>query len=203
MGNESADWLGNGSARVGVSGKWNTLAMGEVMNRYTEPNTLSGQEQDFSVLPQAMSQGGASVGSLGKIRVLLADDHEIVREGLASLLESQSDIEVIGQVGDGETAVNAARQTLPDVVVMDVSMPGMNGVEATRLLRAELPSVQVIALSMHEEMQISEAMQQAGAATYVSKGGATELLIDAIRLCAGRNVTPSDQSSSPARSDKA
>ena len=176
--------------------------MGEVMNRYMESNTLSGQEQDLSVLPQAMSQGGAAVGSLGKIRVLLADDHEIVREGLASLLEAQPDIEVIGQVGDGEMALDAARHTRPDVVVMDVSMPGMNGVEATRLLRAELPSVQVIALSMHEEMQIAEAMQQAGAATYVNKGGATELLIDAIRLCAGRNVTPIDQSSSPARSDK-
>ncbi|MES4784905.1 MAG: hypothetical protein C4294_02795, partial [Nitrospiraceae bacterium] len=88
-----------------------------------------------------------------KIRVLLADDHRIMREGLRSIIEGQADLEVVGEASDGRTAVEVARETRPDVVVMDVNMPQMNGLEATRQIKADLPEVEVIGLSLHEDEQ--------------------------------------------------
>ena len=121
-----------------------------------------------------------------KIRVLLADDHDLVREGLAKLLQAEPDIEVVAQAWDGQMALERTIVTRPDVVVMDVSMPGMDGVEAAQLLKAEMPEIHVIALSMHDEKQVAAAMAEAGAATYVNKAAPSELLIDAIRLCGRR-----------------
>ena len=98
-----------------------------------------------------------------KIRVLLADDHEILRQGLAGLLEEEPDMEVIGQASDGQMAVELALRTKPDVIVMDVTMPRLNGVEATRRITAELPGVCVIGLSMHEQDEIAQAIREASA----------------------------------------
>lgn len=115
------------------------------------------------------------------IRVVLADDHKIVREGLAGLLRQQADIEVVGEAADGEEAANLARELHPDVVVMDVSMPRVNGIEATRLIHREQPDVRIIGLSMHGEHEMADAMRDAGATAFVSKGGPAELLIDRVR----------------------
>ena len=117
----------------------------------------------------------------GKIRVLLADDHKVLREGLAHLLREQPDLEVVGEAENGRRAVELALETRPDVVVMDMVMPLLSGIEATRRIVAALPGVRVIGLSMHDDENMATAMCQAGAVTYLSKGGSSGPLVDAIR----------------------
>lgn len=126
-------------------------------------------------------QSGAQVGMSSKIRVLLADDHQIMREGLRSILDGKADLEVVAEAPDGQTAVDVARRIKPDVVIMDVNMPGMNGVEATQRIKADLPQLEVIGLSVHEDDAMAAAMREAGASAYLSKGGAFETLCAAIR----------------------
>jgi len=121
----------------------------------------------------------------GKIRVLLADDHEILRQGLAGLLEEEPDIEVVGHASDGQVAVDLARSLLPDVVVMDVTMPRLNGVEATKRICAELAGVQVIGLSMHERAEMAVAMRKAGAVAFIPKDESSASLVIAIRSAVG------------------
>jgi len=116
-----------------------------------------------------------------RIRVLLADDHKIVRQGLIHLLQGEPDFDVVGEAGDGKVAIEAARITHPDVVVMDVSMPDMNGIEATRRILAEFPEIRVVGLSMHDEEDLALMMCEAGATAFVTKGGPSEDLMAAIR----------------------
>lgn len=115
------------------------------------------------------------------IRVVLADDHKVVRQGLATLLGIEPDIEIVGEASDGAEAVALARSLRPHVVVMDVSMPGLNGIDATRQIVSELPGIRVIGLSMHEEGEIAAGMREAGAVAYVAKGGPSDVLIASIR----------------------
>ena len=121
-----------------------------------------------------------------KIRVLLADDHQVVRQALAQMLRAEPDLEVIGEAADGKAGVERTKELAPDVVLMDISMPGMNGIEATQQIHAECSGVQVIGLSMFGAPEQTAAMQQAGAAGYVSKSAPAEELLAAIRTCAGR-----------------
>ncbi|MBI4865277.1 MAG: PAS domain S-box protein, partial [Candidatus Riflebacteria bacterium] len=140
-----------------------------------------------------------------RIRVLVADDHQVMREGLARLLGQEPDIEVVGEACDGETAVELARQLGPHVVLMDLSMPRLGGIEATRLIRQKLPEIQVIGLSMFDEDELAQAMREAGAYAYLAKSGPTEAVIEAIRLCASRReATPSDSAAEAgaARADR-
>jgi signal transduction histidine kinase/ActR/RegA family two-component response regulator len=116
-----------------------------------------------------------------RIRVLLADDHKILRQGLAGLLLEEPDMEVVGEAGDGLEAVEMAQRLCPDVVLMDVTMPHLDGIEATQRITESLPQVRVIGLSMHEEKDLAAAMQAAGAVAYLSKGGSSDLLIATIR----------------------
>lgn len=120
-----------------------------------------------------------------RIRVLLADDHAIVRQGLGSLLRGEPDIDIVGEAEDGQEAVDMARELRPDVVVMDVSMPRLNGCDATRAIVAELPGTRVVGLSMYDEAEMEAAMLNAGAAAYLPKGGPTQDLIATIRAQAG------------------
>jgi PAS domain S-box-containing protein len=115
------------------------------------------------------------------IRVLLADDHAVVRDGLAQVLGQEPDIEIVGQATDGHEAADLARRLRPDIILMDVSMPRLNGIEATRLIHDEFPEIPIIGLSMFEEDDRAQAMRQAGAADYRSKSGSTADLLDAIR----------------------
>lgn len=116
-----------------------------------------------------------------KIRVLLADDHKIVRNGLRTLLESQPDLEVIAEAEDGRTTIQLATKLQPHIVIMDIAMPGLNGIEATREIIGSLPKVKVIALSMHSEKRFVGEMLKAGACGYLLKDCAFEELITAIR----------------------
>ncbi|MEW6753151.1 MAG: response regulator [Candidatus Latescibacterota bacterium] len=120
-------------------------------------------------------------GTTGRIRILLADDHVVVRQGLSLLLDSEADMEVVGQASDGEQAVLLARQLRPDVVLMDNSMPRMGGVDATRAIRGELPGVRVVGLSMFDEADRAAAMMAAGAVAYVSKSSDPRHLLEAMR----------------------
>lgn len=115
------------------------------------------------------------------IRVLLVDDHKIVREGLAGLLQEEPDIDLVGEASDGQSAVELTRSLNPDVVVMDVSMPFLSGIEATRMITSEMSGVRVIGLSMHEDVDMAAAMREVGAVGYVSKSVAAEELLAAIR----------------------
>ena len=148
--------------------------------------------QDVSappVLPQlkAASMEPAAKGQTHKIRLLVVDDHNVVRQALVQLLGQARDIEVVGEAENGQEAVNRARQLQPDVVTMDVSMKGMSGVEATRIIHAELPQVRVIGLSMFEEGELANAMLQAGAVSYLTKSSPADILIATIRA-AGEGV---------------
>jgi len=115
------------------------------------------------------------------LRVLLADDHEIVREGLISVLSEAPDIEVVGEAANGREAINLAYQLQPDVVIMDVAMPLINGDDATRQIKLHLPQTRVIALSMYEEPDLIEKMRLAGAESYLLKTAPSDRLVAAIR----------------------
>ena len=116
-----------------------------------------------------------------RTRVLLVDDHEMFLAGIEALLKLQKDIEVVGQVKDGMEAVKAARNRKADVVVMDVSMAGMNGIEATRAITSKLSGVKVLCLSMHAERRFVAAALDAGASGYLLKDNSFEELVGAIR----------------------
>ncbi len=122
------------------------------------------------------------------IRVLLVDDHKMMRDGLRALFEDVPDIEVVGEACDGRTALDLVRTLSPDVVVMDVGMPELNGVETTRRIRTEHPSVKVIALSTHTDARYVHHMLEAGACGYVLKISAHEELLRALRA-ARRGLT--------------
>jgi two-component system response regulator NreC len=121
---------------------------------------------------------------VNKIRVLLAEDHRTVRQGVRLLLDAQPDVEVVGEAGDGRTALRLARELTPDVVLMDVSMPEMNGLRATEKLAEELPGVRVLALTRHTDRGYMQQLLQAGAAGYVLKQSDPAVLLQAVRAVA-------------------
>ncbi len=145
----------------------------------TTPGHHGGEEGHHGVgFPNAEE---SRLGSRLPLRVLLVDDHDIVRQGLAALLQEAPDIEVIGEAADGREAINMVSELHPDVVIMDVSMPLMSGDQATRQIKAYLPKIRVIALSMYDEADKKERMYQAGAEGYILKTVSAEELLAAIR----------------------
>jgi DNA-binding NarL/FixJ family response regulator len=122
------------------------------------------------------------------IRILLADDHKIVREGLRTLLEKKPGMEVIAEAENGYTAVRLVRKLLPDVAIIDIGMPDLNGIEATRRIIAQNPRIKVIALSMHSDSRFVKQMLKAGASGYLLKDCAFEELVQAIRAVVTNRV---------------
>lgn len=121
---------------------------------------------------------------MAKIRVLLADDHAIVREGVKMILIKEPDIEVVGEASDGQEALDLVDRLKPGVVVMDISMPGMSGIEATQHVRERYPGVNVLALTMHEDESYVFKLLRAGASGYVLKRAAAQDLVQAVRAAA-------------------
>ncbi len=115
------------------------------------------------------------------IRILLADDHALMREGIRKILEEADDLEVVGEAGDGQEAVRLTRQLRPDVVLMDIAMPEMNGVEATREIKEVLPRTAILALSAYDDDAYVFALLEAGAAGYLLKGALSRQLVAAIQ----------------------
>lgn len=118
-----------------------------------------------------------------KVRVLLADDHLVSREELSALLQRDPDLDVVGEASDGQMAVELTRELHPDVVIMDVRMPVLNGIEATRLIMSDTPETRVIGFTMHSEEAVVAAMQKAGAVACISKSDPAEVLIHTIQDC--------------------
>lgn len=118
---------------------------------------------------------------MDKIRIVVADDHTIVREGVRILLEAQPDIEVVGEAADGQEAVSRVRELQPDVVLVDIAMPVLNGLEATRIIKSEFPQIHVIGLTMYESDEYFFQLLNAGASGYVLKKAASADLLAAIR----------------------
>jgi two-component system, NarL family, response regulator NreC len=125
---------------------------------------------------------------MNKIRVLVADDHTIVREGVHILLEAQADIEVVGEAADGEEALTQVRELQPDIVLIDLAMPRLNGLEATRAIKRDYPQIHVIALTMYESDEYFFQVLNAGASGYVLKKAASSDLLAAIRAVHGGDV---------------
>ena len=121
-------------------------------------------------------------------KILLADDHKMLRDGLRSIVEKEADLEVIAEADNGRTAVELARKLKPDVVVMDIGMPSLNGVEATRQIVSLEPPPKVIALSMHGDRQFVSQMFEAGASGYLLKDCASEVLVAAVRTVMNNQV---------------
>jgi DNA-binding NarL/FixJ family response regulator len=115
-------------------------------------------------------------------RILLADDHKIMREGLRALIEKHSQFEIVGEAEDGRTSVKLAQELMPDIIIMDIGMPDLNGIEATRRIKAVLPKTRIIALSMYYDKRFVLGMLGAGASGYLRKDCALDELVTAIQV---------------------
>ncbi len=122
------------------------------------------------------------------IKIVLADDHQIVRHGLRSLLSAEPDMEVVGEADNGRAVVRLVQEKSPQVVIMDISMPDLNGIEATRQVIGEVPGIKIIALSMHSDSLFVLNMFKAGASGYLLKDCALEELVKAVRTVLNRKV---------------
>jgi DNA-binding NarL/FixJ family response regulator len=133
-----------------------------------------------------------STNSAPKLRVLLVENHEMVREGVRAMVNSQPDMQVIGEAGDGRTAVQLADELTPDVVVMDISMPDMNGLQATEKIKQRCPAVKILTLTRHTDLGFLQQMLGAGASGYVLKQSAAKELLHAVRTVAagGKHLDP-------------
>jgi signal transduction histidine kinase/ActR/RegA family two-component response regulator len=153
-----------------------------------EYSQVRAQRSAFGGSPERMRQSDPLEDKL-RIRVLLVDDHALVRSGLSSVLRYHTELQVVGEAADGQEAVALAVALKPDVVVMDVNMPRMDGVEASKRIKRELPGTVVIGLSMHEGGHHESAMRESGAAAYLTKDSAAERLIETILRCRAASLT--------------
>ncbi len=127
------------------------------------------------------------------IRVLIADDHQIFRDGLITLLESEDDIEIIGTAKNGIEAINIAKKLKPDILIMDITMPEMDGIEATLRLKMAMPEIKILALSMHSDSQYVRKMLKAGIDAYLIKSCTSKKLIDVIHSVHNNKKILSDE----------
>lgn len=134
-----------------------------------------------SVAHTSQTADGDAAARAELIRVMLADDHDLVREGIAHLLREAAEVELLAEARDGAQAIALVEEHRPDVVVMDINMPVMDGIEATRVIRGRWPDVRVIGMTMHSDPEVLETMRRAGAAAVVTKDAQTRELLDAIR----------------------
>jgi len=153
-------------------------------NSILATSTSQSDKLQFIEMPDVDSRADSRPADKNrKIRVLLADDHIVMRQSLSRLLQKELDMEIVGEAVDGESAIESARELLPDVVLLDINMPGISGIEAARTLHNELPGIRIIGVSMYEEDEQASEMKKAGASGYISKNGSPEAVLDVIRAC--------------------
>lgn len=127
------------------------------------------------------------------IKVLIVDDHALLREGLIKILSLENDLEIIGEASDGEEAIILARRLIPDIILMDINMPGINGIEATKIIKAELPQIGIIALTIHDDEEYIFELVRVGVSGYVLKDIQPERLVAAIKdVAQGKSVIHPD-----------
>lgn len=157
---------------------------------YAPANSITNELDRKNRLSVVIPSHSKTVSSDGKrIRIVLVDDHLVMRQGLAGLLRLESDFEIVGEASDGVAAIELVRELRPDVILMDVNMPGMDGIEATRIIHQELPGIRVIGLSMFPANEQAVPMREAGAVDYVTKSGPSGTVIDAIRKCVRSRIS--------------
>jgi two-component system response regulator NreC len=125
---------------------------------------------------------------MSKLRVFVADDHAVLRDGLKALVNGQTDMEIVGEADNGRTTYEKAKELLPDIVLMDISMPELSGVQATELLRKECPSIKILVLTAYKDKGYLDRLLNVGASGFILKLSAAEELIGAIRLVAGGGI---------------
>ena len=158
--------------------------------RLTVPLRVTDDDSSYRQVLPAQPKSRTTQGlRQGITKVLFVDDHHVMRQGLVNLVSGQPDIEVLGQAANGQEALDLTLHLKPDVVVMDISMPVMDGIEATRRIKAELPDVRVIGLSMHMDDQIARTIHDAGAETYIAKTASPKELLQAIYGTANQDET--------------
>jgi signal transduction histidine kinase len=180
---ERAELLGGAFEFESVPGRGTSVRLTVPMTTSEPPTGTVNSRANRRIntaLQRRPSMHGSQNANRPPVRVLLADDHRLLRASLAAMLRAQEGIEIVGQAGNGQEAVDLATQLSPDVVLMDISMPVMDGIEATRQIVRALPTTKVIGLSMHERGEMQEAMRTAGAIDYFTKGGPPDPLIAAI-----------------------
>lgn len=183
---ERLQLLGGRFAIESSNGRGTTVTLTSPLrsSTYAEPESETVQPEPSIPAPPASVEPRPS--SEGKIRVMLVDDHAVMRNGLSAMLSRDQQISVVGEASSGEEAVRMARKLHPDVVLMDVNMPGMNGIAATRIISTELRNVGIIGLSMHEADDQAELMRRAGAVAYQQKTGSSKDLLNAIYRAVNR-----------------
>jgi len=139
--------------------------------------------QQLSEATNEWTQAAARLRKRKTIRVMLVDDHLVVRDGLAALLRQERDLQVVAEAGDGRQAIERAREEKPDVILMDIMMPEMDGIVATRIIKSLLPKIKIVGLSLFEERQMRDSMMDAGASAYISKSEGAQALVETIRSC--------------------
>jgi CheY-like chemotaxis protein len=145
------------------------------------PTQLRAVDSTESHPAVAASTNEPSKAPGGACRIVVADDHAIFREGLINLLSQDADLQVVGEAADGAEAINLTRKLHPDMLIVDVTMPKLSGIEVTTQLAREMPHLKIVGLSMHEREDMARAMRTAGAAAYLTKGGSSEALLSLIR----------------------
>ncbi len=149
----------------------------------TKKTAIEEPEAQQSQVANEWSQAAARLQKRRTIRVMLVDDHLVVRDGLAALLSQERDLKVVAEAGDGRQAIERARQEQPDVILMDIMMPEMDGIVATRIIKSLLPKIKIVGLSLFEERQMRDSMMDAGASAYISKSEGAQTLVATIRRC--------------------
>jgi NarL family two-component system response regulator LiaR len=140
-------------------------------------------------LAEELSLFGSSEETPGKTRIMLVDDHPLVRQALTSLLKKQPDFEVVAQANDGEEAVNIAAKIIPDIIIMDITMPKLNGLDATRRIKAKYPGIGILVLTVHSDNEHVLGILQAGADGFLIKTASDGEIVQAVRaLAAGDTV---------------